>query len=391
MERLGRGRGEMAGQANLKTTRAGTPRAGEHACRHRPTVVTSLAVYSVAHFCVDLACAALVIIFLLPWARDFMGLVWGSGYNTYTGTPQTGTSLAVILPASAVIFFYNLFAFAFQLPIGMLADRHDDNAMIAAWGCATVIVAYAVGPVFPLLAAVIAGIGNAMFHVGAGLDTLNMSGTKRADLSGVFVSTGQMGLFIGMNLADLGLAVPKVALLVPVTLLALSGFAIVMNRQAVMQAGTGMHNVPLRPELIGMSRATKLALGGMFAAIALRSLLGFSLVLPWKSGFGDGMMVAAAVVLGKMLGGVIGDRVGWKGMVMTTLPLSAFLFLGAQESRLVALLALFLVKYTRLKSRASKAIRSSRRSVSHGARSAPEAHGPSCGHSETQCPQTPRT
>lgn len=47
---------------------------------------------------------------------------------------------------------------------------------------------------FGITSCLIAGIGNAMFHIGGGIDVLNIS-DKKATLSGIFVSTGALGIF----------------------------------------------------------------------------------------------------------------------------------------------------------------------------------------------------
>ena len=107
-----------------------------------------LTVYSVAHAAVDFSCAFLV-------------------YRTMLDYPELG--LALLL--------YNFCAFALQMPFGLLADAWNRNGIVAAVGCGLVAIAYL--PFLPSIgAAVIAGIGNGLFHVGGGLDVLNDSGEK---------------------------------------------------------------------------------------------------------------------------------------------------------------------------------------------------------------------
>ena len=81
-----------------------------------------LALYSLAHFWVDLSCAFLAFRFLSA-APEF--------------------TLCLLL--------YNFCAFALQMPLGLLADRLDRNGAAAAAGCALVALAYAVPlPLAPL-------------------------------------------------------------------------------------------------------------------------------------------------------------------------------------------------------------------------------------------------
>ena len=113
---------------------------------------TRLSVYSAAHFLVDLCCALLMF------------------------------RIAPASPNAALLFLvYNYCAFALQMPFGLLADRLNRNALVAASGCALVAFSFAL-PSVPLAAVIAAGLGNALFHVGGGVDVLNDSGKKAAAL-----------------------------------------------------------------------------------------------------------------------------------------------------------------------------------------------------------------
>jgi FSR family fosmidomycin resistance protein-like MFS transporter len=123
-----------------------------------------LALYALAHFWVDLSCAFLVF-----------------------------RTLADVEDLALCLLLYNFCAFALQMPLGLIADRLGRNGMVAAVGC--LLVALAFGGPLPVLASVIAGTGNALFHLGGGIDILNVS-EKRAAALGVFVSPGALGLYI---------------------------------------------------------------------------------------------------------------------------------------------------------------------------------------------------
>lgn len=116
--------------------------------------------YIIGHFMVDFACA-----FLL--------------YRMLYGTDLWYPCL----------LYYNFCAFALQLPIGLLADRWNRNSLCADVGCILIILAIWMGSlgsafknieaaVILIPAVLIAGIGNGLFHVGAGIDVLNVSRDK---------------------------------------------------------------------------------------------------------------------------------------------------------------------------------------------------------------------
>ena len=175
-----------------------------------------LALYSLAHFWVDLSCALLA-------------------FRSLSASPDFALCLLL----------YNFCAFALQMPLGLLADRLDRNGAAAAAGCALVALAYAVP--LPLAAAVTAGVGNALFHLGGGIDTLN-TGLRRSAALGIFVSPGAVGLFLG-TLWGRGDAVSLWA--GPVGLLVLAGAILWLCRRTFGSLRSG--NAPVDAEPAGGS------------------------------------------------------------------------------------------------------------------------------------------
>ena len=111
--------------------------------------------YSVLHFIIDMMCAIVMMALVSPLV---------SGTSSYI--------IAFIL--------YNMFAFAFQLPFGIIADKLNKNAIVSALGCVFVAMAL-VFTKLPLLMCILAGIGNALFHVGGGVDVLNIANINRSN------------------------------------------------------------------------------------------------------------------------------------------------------------------------------------------------------------------
>lgn len=68
----------------------------------------------------------------------------------------------------------------------------------------------------------------------------------------------------------------------------------------------------------------------VFLSIAIRSLVGMVLVFPWKTNVDLLIILTAAVVLGKGLGGILADKFGWIRVAVGALILSIpFLVFGA--------------------------------------------------------------
>lgn len=252
-----------------------------------------LILYAATHFLVDLSCALLVLGRVCP-----------------EGDP------------AEVILLYNLFAFAAQMPVGLLADRLGRCHWFAAGGCLLVLLGWLLPP--GLAAAMAAGLGNAAFHVGGGLDTLN-SWKDRAGPLGLFVSPGAFGVYLGGHWAFSASArIVCLALLAAAIPLAL--------------ACRGPDNAPLAPPR-GTPRFW-MAAGCLLAVVVLRSWLGLGASLPWKAGMGFAAVFAVAA--GKAAGGCAGDRFGTLPTALASLGLSALCFLGGNHPGLgLAALALF--------------------------------------------------
>ena len=96
-------------------------------------------------------------------------------------------------------YYYNTVAFAIQPFFGLLADKTGRTNLLAAAG-SLLVGGSAVLLRFPFAAAVTAGLGNAMYHIGGGVYSLNMD-RRRATHPGIFVAPGAIGLFLGAFLA----------------------------------------------------------------------------------------------------------------------------------------------------------------------------------------------
>lgn len=239
------------------------------------------ALYSFAHFAVDLGCA----------------------FAVFSGSAALQDYL-----------LYNLFAFAMQMPLGLLADLlRSKNKLFALSGIAIAALCCLFpfrGPVFFCLL----GLGNGLFHVGGGLEIMNRADGRAAPL-GIFVSPGAFGVYFGTVLGK-----ANASPLFPLIALAAAGIGSLLSKQNT----TGSSTVPELPK-------SKVLLPGflLFAVVVLRSA-GGAAALPWKTGF-LAFAAVCAVVLGKAAGGFLADRFGAFSVSVGSLGLSAVLFLFADR------------------------------------------------------------
>jgi FSR family fosmidomycin resistance protein-like MFS transporter len=252
----------------------------------------NMSAYSLAHALVDAACVAALFAIVTPNRTD---------------------------PANAyqLVLIYDVIAFATQPVFGLLVDTIKAPAKIAATGMLLVAVSILMMRA-PLLAIVTAGIGNAVFHVGGGYASLNLAHGQyghKASLPGIFVAPGSLGLTIGILIGKSGGFVAWPFLLL---LLGLAGLMLRLPRLEVQA----------QRQLPGDLRWFKTVIVLLLLSVAIRSLVGQSLVLPWKSDQTLLLALTLAVVLGKALGGVLADRYGWTAVAVSglvvSLPLLAF-------------------------------------------------------------------
>jgi FSR family fosmidomycin resistance protein-like MFS transporter len=256
--------------------------------------------YSLAHALVDAACIAALFAIVTPNRNDPAG-------------------------AYQLILIYDVIAFAPQPVFGLLVDAVKAPAKLAAAGMLLVAAGLLLMRA-PLLAMVTAGIGNALFHASGGYLSLKLAPGK-ASLPGIFVAPGAFGLTIGILIGKSGgFAAPYAALLgrfaawpFLLLLLALAALILVIPPP---------EDQDRQRQLPGNLRWFETVIVLLLVSVAIRSLVGQRLVLPWKSDPGLLLALTLAVVLGKALGGVLADRYGWVAVAVSglvvSLPLLAF-------------------------------------------------------------------
>ena len=238
------------------------------------------ALYAIGHFCIDLACA----FFMFHCVRD----------------SETWVTAALL---------YNFCAFALQMPLGLMADRLRRDRSFAVIGCVLVCLA-ALLRGSPLPLSILAGVGNAFYHVGGGVAVLHTYPERLGPL-GLFVSPGAFGIFLGTLLGKGTLPMLPVC----AVLLLMAGLLLVFAKG-------------VRPPEMDMELRTAplAAIGCLFLVVLLRSYLGFLFTFPWKTG-AWAVIAACGVVLGKTAGGYVSDRIGMKQTALLSLGAAAILFL----------------------------------------------------------------
>ncbi|MCM1522871.1 MAG: hypothetical protein NC120_00275 [Ruminococcus sp.] len=254
---------------------------------------TVAGIYSAAHFFVDLSCAVVMLKF------------------AYNGDPS-------------VILVYNFCAFALQMPFGIVLDRFGGARSAAAAGCGLIALScfFCMLPFFRtgMTAAVISGIGNALFHTGGGIYMLNEF--EGASALGVFVSPGAIGLYMGICLSaeESGTAAVLPILSMAVFAAALSAVPHIFKENIPDRYGKDPFSAPLPLN-------DKAAAAMLFAVVVIRSFGGFAVSFSWKTAGAASLAAVIVTASGKAAGGFLSDKYGMKRTAAATMLLSAVLYI----------------------------------------------------------------
>jgi FSR family fosmidomycin resistance protein-like MFS transporter len=264
----------------------------------------------VAHFVVDAVCVASVL----------------------RAAPASDAIASIAL---LFVLSYDLLAFAGQMPLGWLVDRVAPRKGAALAGVLLSALALAVGRQAGLAVIALAGVGNALFHVGAGAMVLSSSQAKAAP-AGVFVAPGALGLGLGIVL---GRALPRTPLW-PLF------FAIVGACVAVAAvADTPRKGSPPASEALPAGRVVAI-LALLFFSVAVRSLVGTVGCDGCPRGTFLLVAVPAVAFSGKLAGGFLSDRLGWTEVSVAALLTSAPLLAFADGQLWIALPGLVIFQMT---------------------------------------------
>ena len=278
---------------------------------------TNLASWTLAHFAVDMS----------------------SFYILYKGMETVCHANEETLWFFGVaIMVYNCIAFGLQMVFGSLADKHPCvEKTIGAVGLAFMLIPLVItwisqGETASWIALILCALLNAAFHVGGGMDVLKTSNGKIAP-SGIFVSSGALGVITGTLLGKAGFHA-----WLPVAIVAMTTVILYLDSHSNKVHHPVRHQSDFMPLRYGVG----LSVAFLFIAVFIRSYAG----IVWPLGFDKTgwlvMLPAVASFLGKALGGIVADRLGAMETAVVSLALSIGLFVIGASSWWVRGLAILL-------------------------------------------------
>lgn len=268
--------------------------------------------YSVLHFLVDGICA-------FAMFRRFL--------------PQGNAAIDLIL--------YNFCAFALQMPFGVMLDMKMNSRTCSYLTAIAGVICTIIGT---MTHPIILGIGNALFHIGGGVETIHEDdarGWKGRGL-GVFVAPGALGLYLGTLAAKNGTDDTMLRFIYILMILLCAAAAAIQHKNTSRQ-------LPCRAAQIDFDesidqRKIYVSVCCLFVVI-LRSYTGMSVTFPWKTTIFSGTLAVLTVVIGKMAGGFLSARYGLLRTSVLSLSLAAIAYIGSSVMP-IGIAALFLFNMT---------------------------------------------
>lgn len=225
---------------------------------------------------------------------------------------------------------YNFVAFALQPIAGYIADRNHlylPFVLIGLFLPATVLMF----PWLGLMAVVIATLGNAMYHVGGGVMSVQLFPGKAAP-AGVFVAPGAIGVFLGLTLATSGTRYQPFIVIIALVVIALLYLTF---KRDLPKPSYG----PINKNLVKITLL-------LLVVVLIRGLIGLNLVWPWRSETVAAVALVSAVFLGKFLGGFLGDRFGFEKVGLFGLVASFIFLLIGNSLPVLGMIGAFLFNFT---------------------------------------------
>ena len=191
----------------------------------------------------------------------------------------------------SVYLIYNFFAFALQMPLGIILDRLRQKRPSAFSKSAP--VAFTITGIVLTLAGMfmnpaVLGLGNALFHSGGGVISIeedDRCGYRGRGL-GVFVAPGAIGLYLGAFVTGISRSV----------IAAIAG--VILAVLVFLLLKTNAADAPLSSAVPSLSQDVIPAGICCLLVVILRGWIGLSVPMPWKTGFLTGLLAVAALASG---------------------------------------------------------------------------------------------
>ena len=187
----------------------------------------------------------------------------------------------------------------------------------------------------PILSVLLIGTGNAMFHIGGGIDILNIS-QKKSTKIGLYVAPGALGLFLGCSINKLNYSIYLILVLLVISIISLYIMS-KTNKTKINQKNISILDYKFNKRII---------IYLLLLTICIRGYIGFILNYTWKSDFNLALFAVLLVVFGKAIGGILGDKYGLEKIGFLSLLVSSILFVFSLNNMYIAFASILIFNMT---------------------------------------------
>ena len=219
----------------------------------------------------------------------------------------------------AYALIFDALAFLPQSLFGVLSDKHP-KFPYGVVGCVLVIIAL----VFPnqVVGMFIIGVGNALVHIDGAQHTLRNNAGKMTP-NAVFVAGGSFGVIAGQLLGRERIAILWILPCLLMVISAVISYLVYRNHETKLEPET---HIPLK-----ITTESK-AIPVMFLvllAVAIRSFVAYAIPTDWNKTHLQAVALFSFMGVGKALGGMLADKIGFRKTTYLSLLLALpFLLFG---------------------------------------------------------------
>jgi FSR family fosmidomycin resistance protein-like MFS transporter len=226
--------------------------------------------------------------------------------------------------AGIAILLYNLFGFGLQLPLGFITDKYISPDKVLSISFLLSIAAIALHNFNPIFAIGLSGLASGCFHVAAGNIVLKESKGENSLLTGIFAAPGVVGLAIGGYFGSI--EYPISGFLYSGLCLAFF-FNLFFGKNIIMSSSVNETKHSMIPEKHDLIMIL------LVIAIAFRSATWNIFQMIYANDLHGLFCIALAAGAGKIVGGWIADKIGFRLYCMIASSFS-MVFLSISERNL---------------------------------------------------------
>lgn len=236
--------------------------------------------------------------------QKLLVLAFGHGLNDFTAGYMLGSFVYTGTDTTNIIagfLIYNLLAFGGQYFAAIILERFSNKKIALTIAASSNVVAVAIFFFNPFLALTIAGSASAIYHVAGGTACLK---ENKATGVGIFAAPGIAGLILAGYLAFL-----KINIWIELQLVCIV-FVFVLQMVSLKPAKHVAETVTNQKH-IGIDHHDILMII-LLAVISLRSAVWNIFQIIHEQNYTWLLAIAASAFAGKILGGWLSDRIGWR-------------------------------------------------------------------------------